>query len=143
MINGAFEHIGINVADRDAVVGWYVENVGLTVVRDVPGKMAFLADSRGIVMLEVYSNPKVERLAFEETGALALHIAFEADDPEAAARELVEAGATVVDAYKTAGEDSLVMLRDPFGIPIQLIKRGARMQKATSFGGSSRTQDLE
>ena len=129
MITAAFEHIGLNVSDKDAAVGWYVENLGLSVVRDVPGKMAFLADAGGIVILEIYSNENAGRLDFAATDPLAVHLAFEVDDPEEAARRLQEVGATVHDPPKRAGDDSMVMLRDPFGLALQLVHRGRRMRR--------------
>ena len=136
MINAAFEHVALNVPDRDAFVRWYVDNVGLQVVRDIPGKMAFLADSQGVVMLEVYSNSNAQQLEFAATDPLAVHVAFEVDDPAAAAETLVAAGASIHDPFKTAGDDTMVMLRDPFGIGLQLIRRGSPMRGAMVAGGA-------
>lgn len=129
MMNAFFEHVGINVADKAKTVNWYVTNIGLRVIRDVPGKMAFLADADGVVVLEVYQNPNAEMLRFEGADPLALHIGFEVEDPQVASEQLVTAGATIVDPIKQAGDDSMVMLRDPFGIAIQLVRRGARMRR--------------
>ena len=129
MMKATFEHIGVNVADKEAFTRWYTENLGVTVIRDVPGKMSFLADSEGQVIMEVYSNPDAPVLDFKETHFLTLHVAFEADDPENAARALVAAGARIVDPAKKAGEDILIMLKDPFGLSLQLIKRGTRMRR--------------
>ena len=129
MIDAHFEHFGINVADKKRATQWYVENLGLTVVRDVPEKMAFLADANGIVMLEVYHNPNAERLDYAATDPLAFHVAFEVADPKAAAEQLVEAGATIVDPFKRAGDDEMVMLRDPFGMALQLVHRGTQMRR--------------
>lgn len=129
MIEAYFEHFGINVTDKDQTIRWYVQNLGLRVVRDVPGKMAFLADAGGAVMLEVYQNPNADRLDYAATDPLAFHIAFEVEDPQDCARQLVDAGATVVDPFKRAGDDTMVMLRDPFGMALQLVHRGARMRR--------------
>lgn len=129
MINAAFEHLAVNVPDKAAFVDWYVANLGLELIRDKPGKMAFLADSQGVTMLEVYSNPNAGRLDLAATDPLAVHIAFEVDDPAADADALVAAGATIHDPYKAAGDDSMVMLRDPFGLGLQLVKRGQSMRR--------------
>lgn len=128
MIQAAFEHFGLNVADKQQTVDWYVENLGLKVVRDVPGKMAFLADANGVVMLEVYRNSGAPQLAFSQTDALAFHMAFEVDDAAESAERLVQAGATIVDPFKRAGDDAMVMLRDPFGVALQLVQRGNPMR---------------
>ena len=45
------------------------------------------------------------------------------DDPDAAMAELVGAGATLVDQQTLADGSRLVMLRDPWGLPLQLCKR--------------------
>jgi catechol 2,3-dioxygenase-like lactoylglutathione lyase family enzyme len=128
MIQATFEHIALNVADKAAVVDWYTANLGLIVVRDVPGNMAFLADSNGVVVLEIYSNQAADRTDFTELGPLAFHLAFEVADPAAAARELEAAGARIEEPFKYAGDDSMVMLRDPFGLPLQLVHRGKPMR---------------
>jgi catechol 2,3-dioxygenase-like lactoylglutathione lyase family enzyme len=137
MVNAAFEHIALNVRDKTAVVEWYVRHLGLQVVRDVPGKMAFLADAHGVVMMEVYSNPNAGQLDFAATDPLAVHVAFEVEDPAAAAEELVGAGASIHDPFKTAGDDTMVMLRDPFGIGLQLIRRGTPMRGRAAAPGST------
>lgn len=138
MINAAFEHLALNVSDKDRFVEWYVQNLGLRVVRDRPGKMAFLADCHGVVMMEVYSNPNAQQLDFPGVDPLAVHVAFEVDDPEKDAEQLVAAGASVHDPFKSAGDDTMVMLRDPFGVGLQLIKRGAPMRGASAPADATR-----
>ncbi len=128
MIEAAFEHVALNVPDRDSAVAWYVEHLGLHVVREIPGGMAFLADAGGTVVFELYNNENAGRIDFPATEPLALHIAFEVDDPRTAAEQLVAAGATVAEAYKEVGDDSMIMLRDPFGVGLQLVRRGTRMR---------------
>ncbi len=128
MIKAAFEHVALNVPDRDAAVAWYVEHLGLRVVREVPGAMAFLADADGTVVFELYNNRDAGRIDFPKTDTLALHIAFEVDDPRTAADELVAGGASVAEAYKEVGDDAMIMLRDPFGVGLQLVHRGTRMR---------------
>ena len=115
MVNAAFEHIALNVRD----------------------KTAFLADAHGVVMMEVYSNPNAGQLDFAATDPLAVHVAFEVEDPAAAAEELVGAGASIHDPFKKAGDDTMVMLRDPFGIGLQLIKRGTTMRGRAAAPGAT------
>lgn len=123
-----FAHTGLNVADMDAAVSWYVENLNLSVARRVEGVMTFLADPTGRVILELYANPSEAVLDFSSTHWLTFHLAFLADDPELVADRLVAAGATVSDAYKvTPSGDRMIMLQDPFGLSIQLIQRSQPM----------------
>jgi len=59
---------------------------------------------------------------------LSLHIAFMVDDVEEICHKLTAAGATVVDDVSiTASGDIIAMLRDPWGIPIQFVKRAKPM----------------
>ena len=56
------------------------------------------------------------------------NVAFVVDDVEAERDRLVAAGATVVDAFnRTDAGDEMAMLRDPWGFPIQLMKRAEPM----------------
>ena len=118
-----FEHLAINVADKDAAERWYVENLNLRVARSVPGVMCFLADVTGRVVLELYAKDAVDRLDFANQHCLTFHLAFTVNDIKSAARSLIEAGAQNADDYRIAGEDELMMLRDPFGVCIQLVHR--------------------
>ena len=54
-----FEHFAINVADPPAVAAWYVEHLGMQIVRQgaAPAHMHFLADATGRVVMERYCNP--------------------------------------------------------------------------------------
>ncbi len=129
MIHASFEHVAINVPEKEGMADWYVRHLGLTVVRDVPEKMIFLADADGKVILELYNNTSAGNLPLNDTEPLALHIAFVVSDPESAADELVRAGATMEVPLQTVGDDTMVMLRDPFGLPLQLVKRGKPMRR--------------
>ena len=51
------------------------------------------------------------------------HLAFAAGDPDAARAALVAAGATFVEEQALADGSRLLMLRDPWGLPLQLCKR--------------------
>lgn len=122
-----FEHIAINVPDRDRAEKWYTEQLGLTVARSVPGSMCFLADRSGRVVFELYSNLNHPPMSFDPLHPLTFHIAFLVDDVAGEADRLVEAGASVVEPMKTVNGDTMVMLRDPFGMGLQLMKRGKPM----------------
>ena len=126
--DSTFAHAGLDVADMDAVVEWYVANLGLTVARKAEGVMTFLADPTGRVIVEFYANPSAAVMDFPESHPLTFHLAFLVEDPDATAERLLAAGATVAEASKTtAAGDRMVMLRDPFGIRIQFIRRAVPM----------------
>ncbi len=122
-----FEHVAINVRDREPVERWYRENLGLKAVRSVPGSMVFLADSGGRVVFELYANPTMPVTDFPSIHPLTFHVAFAVEDVDAAARDLVAAGATIFEAAKVVNGDRMIMLQDPFGMGLQLVRRTAPM----------------
>ena len=123
------EHFALNVADPVAVAAWYTKYLGLKVVRAVKdtARTHFLADSSGTVMLEVYNNPPDQVPPYAKMDPLLLHIAFVSKDPEADKTALLAAGATLVVDQRLDDGSHLVMLRDPWGLAIQLCKRATPM----------------
>ncbi len=126
------EHVALNVPDPVAMAEWYVENLGMKVVRESgePVFGRFLADSSGSVLLEIYRNEEAPVPDYAAMDPLALHLAFKADDIRAERDRLVAAGATLVtDAPEkpTPTADEVVMLRDPWDVPLQLVKRVQEM----------------
>ncbi|WP_268035769.1 VOC family protein [Algoriphagus sp. PAP.12] len=124
-----FEHFAINVPDSQATSLWYEEHLGLTVKKKMVESpfMTFLADDSGTVMLEIYSNPKGETLDFVGLHPLAVHLALVSEDPSADKKRLIEAGATEFSDDILPDGSHLVMLRDPWGICLQLCKRAVPM----------------
>lgn len=120
-----FEHFALNVADARALSQWYSTHLGMKVARaraDVP-YTTFLADDTGRVILEVYSNPAVPPTDYGAAHPLSLHIALVCPDPAATLERLVRVGAKA-DYEETLPDGSfLIMLRDPWGIPLQLVRR--------------------
>jgi hypothetical protein len=55
---------------------------------------------------------------------LLLHLAFASANPEADKLRLLEAGATWVQDEHLPDGSQLIMMRDPWGLAIQLCKRG-------------------
>ncbi len=124
------EHFGYQVADPAAVARWYIEHFGFVIKRsaDAPVPVRFLADCSGQVMLEIYNNPKVPVPDYASMDPLTLHIAFVCEDVPATVKQCVDAGATIVsDPEKLDNGDELAMLRDPWGLCIQMAKRGTSM----------------
>lgn len=124
-----FEHFAINVPDAQAVSLWYEEHLGLTVKKKMEEApfMTFLADDSGTVMLEIYSNPKGETLDFKKLHPLAVHLALVSEDPTADRNRLIAAGATEFSDDTLPDGSHLVMIRDPWGICLQLCKRATPM----------------
>ncbi|HTV01134.1 MAG TPA: VOC family protein [Luteitalea sp.] len=125
----AFEHFALNVGDPVAVAAWYVEHFGMTVVRrgDPPIDMHFLADSGRRALIELYNNPVARTDAYREMHPLQLHVAFTSADPDADAERLVAAGAVLIEHQRHPDGSQLTMMRDPWGLPIQLAKRAVAM----------------
>ncbi|HXG09774.1 MAG TPA: VOC family protein [Gemmataceae bacterium] len=119
------EHIALNVSDPVALADWYTRHLGMRIVRSVDGPphTRFLADQAGRVVLEVYRQdaPVPDYAALDP---MVLHLAFTAPDVGEARRRLLAAGARAEGEITTAPSgDELAMLRDPWGIPVQLVKR--------------------
>ena len=124
------EHIGYQVADAVATSNWYCEHLGFTIKRssDGPSRTHFLADGSGQVMIEIYNNPNLDVPDYANMNPLMFHLAFSCDDIETRSEALQAAGATVAEPLKvTKAGDKLLMLRDPWGVSIQLCKRGKSM----------------
>lgn len=124
------EHVAINVEDPAAMAKWFGENLGMKVVRKgpAPANTHFISDAGGNMMLEIYHNPPDAVPDYRSMDPLSLHIAFMVDDVKAICDKLVAAGATVAgDVNITEGGDEIAMLRDPWGVPIQFVKRAKLM----------------
>jgi catechol 2,3-dioxygenase-like lactoylglutathione lyase family enzyme len=124
------EHMAFNVANALAMSRWYVENLGFRVVRGStePPFAHFLADESGTMMLELYSNPSVPILDYDEQQPMSLHLAFVSHDVPVDVARLLEAGASIVGEVQISPQgDHLAMLRDPWGFSIQFVKRAEPM----------------
>lgn len=120
-----FEHFAINVKDPVAVAEWYVDNLGAQVVHEVNNETQtkFLADEVGRVFMEIYNNPNGDYLSFRDLHPLGFHVAFVSKDSALDRDVLLTKGASVVEEVKPDEGSLLVMMRDPFGIPLQLCQR--------------------
>ena len=124
-----FEHFAVNVGKPQAMSGWYEKNLGLKVVRkmDKPPYMTFLADDSGTIMLEIYNNPAAPVLDFKKLHPLMVHLAFVSEYPKADKERLLQAGAEEISDEILDDGSHLVMLRDPWGLSLQLCKRAVPM----------------
>lgn len=124
------EHAALNVDDALSVSRWYVEHLGLTVKRRQMAEpwAHFLADDSGSVMLEIYANKAIPVPDYAGTDVMCFHIAYVSDDVNADTVRLKLAGATIAaEPREMANGDSMAILRDPWGIPVQLVKRSEPM----------------
>jgi glyoxylase I family protein len=119
------EHVAFNVADPVAAAAWYVQHLGMRVARHGggPTEIHFLADAAGASVVELYRNPAAAVPEYAAMHPMQMHIAFAADDPDAEAARLQGAGAVLEDTSDLPDGSRLVMLRDPWGVPVQLVRR--------------------
>ena len=124
-----FEHFALNVEDPVAMADWYVEQLGLEVVRQMPESpfTTFLADSSGNIMLEIYKNPAAEIPPYRTMHPLLVHLAFVSEEPGNDKERLLKAGASLESEQHLQDGSHLLMMRDPWGFAIQFCKRGTPM----------------
>lgn len=124
-----FEHFAINVPDSRAAAAWYVEHLGLTIVRAVENApyTRFLADDSGRTVLEVYSNPAAPYPDYKNQHWLVFHLALVSRDVDADRARLERAGATLATIDDLADGSRLAMMRDPWGVCVQLCCRKVPM----------------
>jgi catechol-2,3-dioxygenase len=120
-----FEHIALNVTNVKDIKDWYVANVGLKVVFEQTKApfMTFLKDSTGRVILELYNRPDEEITDFKTKHPLTFHMAFVSPNAEKDKIRLLDKGASFVEEITKQDGSHLVMLRDPWGMPLQLCQR--------------------
>jgi catechol 2,3-dioxygenase-like lactoylglutathione lyase family enzyme len=120
------EHVAILVKDPPDVARWYVDHLGMRIVRagGAPTYTHFLADEGNHVMVEIYFNPNVPMPDYASMDPLILHLAFVSDDMQRQRDALLAARATPAGEISvTPAGDELAMMRDPWGFAIQLAKR--------------------
>lgn len=123
------EHFAVNVADPEAIANWYVEHMGMKIVMKLEQSpfTRFLADDSGDVMIEIYNNPPDQVPDYKNTDPLIVHLAFVSDSPTKDKERLLEAGCTFDNELNLPDGTHLVMLKDPWGLAIQLCKRSEPM----------------
>jgi glyoxylase I family protein len=120
------EHFAINVGDPRAMADWYVKHCGMRIglSLDEPPFTRFLVDSGDHVAIEIYSNPKDNVPDYAKQHPLRFHIAFVSADPVIDRKRLVAVGATFVEEIRLPDGTFVITLRDPWGVPLQLCRRG-------------------
>ena len=124
-----FEHFAVNVDKPQAMSDWYEKNLGLKVVKKMNKSpyMTFLADDSGTIMLEIYNNPAAPVLDFKNLHPFMVHLAFVSEDPKVDKERLLQAGAEEISDEILEDGSHLVMLKDPWGLSLQLCKRAVPM----------------
>lgn len=123
-----FEHFALNIASVDHVVNWYTTNIGLKIVsqQKVAPYMTFLSDTSGRVILELYHRSDEKITDFTKEHPLTFHVAFVSENAEEDKDRLMKAGATFVEEVRKEDGSILFMLRDPWGMPLQLCQRSRK-----------------
>jgi catechol 2,3-dioxygenase-like lactoylglutathione lyase family enzyme len=127
-----FEHLALNVADSPAKARWYKDNLGMIIMREGPAPVSrfFIADGGKNMMFELYQNKDIPVVNFDTVSYQTFHIAFMVNDIKEVKETLIAAGAKMAeDAKQTPSGDTVMMLRDPWGLPIQFVKRVNPMLK--------------
>ena len=76
------------------------------------------------MLIEIYNNPNAQVPDYTSIHPLNFHLAFMVDEIDPAKESLLAAGAIqALDLIVTGTGDQLLMLRDPWGLPIQLCHR--------------------
>lgn len=125
------EHTAIDVADPTAVADWWVKNLGfeITMQKEDTTHTTFIVDKTGKIAVELYRAPDgTTPPDYKAMRPLQLHFAFLSKDVEADIARLTAAGATLLVHEKISGFNG-AMLKDPYGISIQLVKRAKPVLK--------------
>lgn len=123
------EHVALNVSDPHAIADWYVHNLGMSIAKKVTTApfITFIADDSGTMLIELYNESAHPVPNYAEMDPLILHVAFASADPNDDKERLVAAGATFHSERNLPDGTLLVMLRDPWGLALQLAKRPTPM----------------
>lgn len=123
------EHIALNVDAPLAMSKWYCDHLGMQIIKQDSNApyTTFMADSSERVMVEIYQNPTDQILNYAEMNPLLLHLAFVSEDPGGDKQRLLQAGASEEKDEQLPDGSRVIMLRDPWGVPIQLCKRAVSM----------------
>lgn len=123
------EHFALNVKDPLSMGRWYVEHLGFVVKRRLvePPYTHFLTDDSGTVMIEIYRQ-EAPLPDYHTTHVMSLHLAIVSENVPADVERLVRAGGTLEgDLNHLPSGDCFAMLRDPWGLTLQLVSRAEPM----------------
>jgi catechol 2,3-dioxygenase-like lactoylglutathione lyase family enzyme len=119
-----FEHIRINVADKEATAKWYVDNVGLKIIPSNNKEFIYVADKDHNFMIELSSIPNL-RTKYFDIHIDAFHLAFvgQTSIKGVAEKMLANGGVPEGILYTNKIGDYVMNVRDPNGFNTQLLHR--------------------
>ncbi len=120
------EHIALNVPDPVGMANWYVKYCGFVVRKALtePPFTHFISERDGEGMIELYDRTDKRRwTASDFADPLFFHLALTSIDLFGDSVRLCIAGASEIERTIDADGYGLVMLRDPFGMALQLCRR--------------------
>ena len=120
-----FEHFALNVPAPHEMALWYAEHLDFRILKqNSTGSLAhFLGDDSGQVCLELYRNPAAPIPDYAAQPPLVFHFAVATADTKGLRARLVAAGAILLTEETLPDGSVLGMLRDPWGIALQLCQR--------------------
>ena len=120
------EHLALASPDPVAAAAWYVAHLGCTVVQasaEEPWVHFLALPGAGGMMVELFRTPRAAVPDYARVDPLQGHLAFATADVAATHARLLAAGATEVTAPSRTDAGTISMLRDPWGLPLQLAGR--------------------
>ena len=119
------EHIGLAARDTMGLKDWYVEVLGAReVFTDGKSPPAFLLETAGGLMIEIYPGDSRVELTADNKLAGWRHLAMRVDSIETARAELARRGVTVDEPIKPAGGGGRVLFfKDCEGNLLHLVER--------------------
>ena len=120
------EHVALNVPEPVQAAQWYAANLGMEIIKssDQDPFIHFLADGTRQGVIEMYNNSQAPIPDYASMSPFLLHIAFSVDDIETKHAALLAAGGTAHGQIETNEVgDRLAIVRDPWGVCIQLVQR--------------------
>ncbi len=132
LLPARIEHLGLNVSDPTSVANWYVQNLGMKIIREdkKPPFVTFISDKGNHFVIEFYKKDKFPKIDFHKINYMSYHFAFMVDSINIFKSKLSSRGAKVMeDISKLPSGDQVLMMRDPWGMPLQLVERVNPMLK--------------
>lgn len=119
-----FEHLRVNVADKEATAKWYADNVGLEIIPTKEKSVIYVADKDHNFMLELSSISGIRNTYFD-INIDAFHLAFEGHKTieKVAEKMLANKGTPEGTLYRNLVGDYVMNVRDPNGLTSQLLHR--------------------
>ena len=127
------EHIGFIVPSPVSMGEWYSENFSLEILRKLGNDeqgVVFLKDPESGTVLEFAKLKEIDPVSYRSLPDLQIHLAFESENPREFSRKLEKAGAEFIgESPKAEAENERFLLKDPWGVTIQIINRKNRLEK--------------